>query len=56
MHMCSELRASSDEELSFQVRIPYHRRTDALSKMLLEIEGTTAVEWNEDKKKTQTPD
>jgi MgtC family protein len=52
----SELRSSSDEEVSFQVRVPYLRRTDAMSKMLLEVEGATAVEWNEDKKKAQGAD
>jgi len=52
----AELRTSSDEEVSYQVRLPYGRRTDAISKAILELGGATAVDWNEDKKKTQTSD
>ena len=49
-----ELRASSAEELSFEVRLPLRRSTDPISKALLALEGASAVDWNEEKKKPQT--
>jgi hypothetical protein len=46
-----ELRTSSEEELSYEVRLPSTRGTDRLSKSLLQIEAATAVDWDEEKKK-----
>ena len=46
-----ELRTSSGEELSYEVRLPAKRSTDQLTKELQGIEGVTAVEWEEEKKK-----
>jgi hypothetical protein len=46
-----ELRASSEEELSYAVRLPARRGTDGVTKSLLQIEGATSVDWDEEKKK-----
>lgn len=46
-----ELRTSSEEELSYEVRLPTSRGTDRITKALLQIQGATAVEWDEEKKK-----
>jgi len=49
-----ELRTSSADELSFEVRLPLRKSTDPLSKAILALEGAQAVEWNEEKKKPVT--
>jgi len=46
-----ELRASSEQELSYEVRLPMNRATDAVTKGILGTAGATSVEWTEHKKK-----
>jgi len=48
-----ELRATSQEELHFEVRVPLSKKTDRLSDIILKIdpENATAVEWEERKEK-----
>jgi len=48
-----ELRATSQEELHFEVRVPLSKKTDRLSDIILKIdpENATAVEWEEKKEK-----
>jgi uncharacterized membrane protein YhiD involved in acid resistance len=52
-----ELRATTAEELSYEVKLPYDRRTDRLSNAILGLDPTnsTAVEW-EEKKNKKTPE
>ena len=50
-HAALELRTSSEEELSYEVRLPAKRGTDYITKALLAIDGVTAVDWDEEKKK-----
>jgi uncharacterized membrane protein YhiD involved in acid resistance len=47
-----ELRTTSDEEVCYDVQVPYELRTDRVSNALLKLdpEGHTAVEWAEKKK------
>jgi Domain of unknown function (DUF4956)/MgtC family len=48
-----ELRATSQEELHYEVRVPLTKKTDRLSDIILKIdpENATAVEWEEKKEK-----
>ena len=48
-----ELRTTTSEELSYEVKLPYDRRTDRLSNAILQLDATnsTAVEWEEKKVK-----
>jgi uncharacterized membrane protein YhiD involved in acid resistance len=48
-----ELRAVSNEELEYEVRIPLARKTDRLSGIIMKLDtaNTTAVEWAEKKDK-----
>jgi uncharacterized membrane protein YhiD involved in acid resistance len=46
-----ELRTSSEQELSYEVSLPARRSTDAITNSLFQVEGTTAVDWDEEKKK-----
>ncbi len=50
-HAGFELRTSSEDELSYEIRLPTRRGTDRITKNLLQIEGVTAVDWDEEKKK-----
>jgi len=52
-HRCEfEIRASANDEISYEVRLPLDRRTDRLSDAILAIDESseTAVEWDEQKK------
>jgi len=46
-----ELRTSSPEEMSYEVRLPMNKSTDGLTKAILAVPGATAVDWTEEKKK-----
>jgi hypothetical protein len=48
-----ELRAASDEELAYEVRMPVEKKTDRLSAALMRLgpEGAVAVEWEQKKDK-----
>ncbi len=48
-----ELRTSTNDELSYEVKLPYDRRTDRLSTLILDLDATnsTAVVWDEKKNK-----
>jgi len=48
-----DLRASSPEEISYEVAVPIDRKTDRLSTLILALDPdkTTAVEWEEKKGK-----
>ncbi len=45
-----ELRASSPEEMSYEVKLPVQARTDALSNAIVRLDDAGAVEWEEKKK------
>jgi hypothetical protein len=52
-HTCAfELRASSDEEVSYEVQVPFEVQTDDVSNAILKLdpEGHAAVDWTEKKK------
>jgi hypothetical protein len=52
-HRCDyELRASSDEEVVFEVRVPLEVQTDDVSNAILRLDpdGHAAVDWTEKKK------
>jgi uncharacterized membrane protein YhiD involved in acid resistance len=49
-----ELRTSSAEEISYEVRLPIRRSTDRLSRAILAIEGAASLDWNEEHKKAKT--
>jgi uncharacterized membrane protein YhiD involved in acid resistance len=48
-----ELRATSQEELHYEVRVPLNKRTDRLSDIIVKVDpdNATAVEWDEKKDK-----
>ena len=46
-----ELRASSPEEICYEVKLPIQTRTDALTDAIADLDETSAVEWEETKKK-----
>lgn len=46
-----ELRASSPEEICYEVQLPIQARTDALSNAIVDLDEASAVEWEEKKKK-----
>jgi uncharacterized membrane protein YhiD involved in acid resistance len=48
-----ELRAASDEELAYEVKLPMEKKTDRLSAALMRLgpEGSVAVEWEPKKDK-----
>jgi hypothetical protein len=46
-----ELRTESAEEISYEIRLPIGKSTDLLTKAILGIQGATAVDWAEQKKK-----
>jgi hypothetical protein len=50
-----ELRASADEEVSYEVTVPLDVQTDRVSNSILRLdpEGHAAVEWSEKKNKTK---
>jgi hypothetical protein len=53
-HRCDyELRASSDEEVTFEVHVPLEVQTDDISNAILRLDpdGHAAVDWTEKKKK-----
>ena len=52
-HIRYELRSTTNEELSYEVKLPYERRTDRISTAILELDpaNSTAVEWEEKKNK-----
>jgi hypothetical protein len=50
-HAAYELRTSAEGELSYEVRLPIDKTTDALTKAMLGTAGATAVDWAEEKKK-----
>jgi uncharacterized membrane protein YhiD involved in acid resistance len=45
------LRASTPEDISYEVQLPGNTRTDALSKAIVLLDEASAVEWDEKKKK-----
>lgn len=51
--LASELRASSKEELEYEVKMPLDRKADRLSAIIMKLDpdNTTAVEWDEKKVK-----
>lgn len=51
-----ELRASSDEEVTYEVQVPIEVQTDDISNAILRLdpEGHAAVDWSEKKKKKGT--
>lgn len=55
-HGCEfELRASSDEEVSYDVQVPLEVQTDDVSNAILRLDpdGHAAVDWTEKKKKSR---
>ena len=46
-----ELRASSNEEVSYEVKLPVTRRTDRLSNAIMRLDDKAAVTWEEKKNK-----
>ena len=50
-----ELRTSSDEEVCYDVQVPFEIQTDRISNTILRLdrEGHAAVEWTEKKNKTK---
>ena len=46
-----DLRASSKEELHYDVRLPIDRKTDRLSEQLVKLDPELSVEWEEKKEK-----
>jgi uncharacterized membrane protein YhiD involved in acid resistance len=48
-----DLRTSSAEELSYEVKVPYERRTERISNAILRLDksGETSVDWDEKTKK-----
>jgi uncharacterized protein DUF4956 len=50
-HAGFELRASAEQELSYEVRLPMNRATDTVTKGILGTAHVTSVEWTEQKKK-----
>ena len=50
-HLKFELRASSKEELHYDVRLPIDRKTDRLSELLVKLDPESSVEWEEKKEK-----
>jgi uncharacterized membrane protein YhiD involved in acid resistance len=50
-----ELRTSSDEEVCYDVLVPYEKQTDRISNTILRLdrEGHAAVDWAEKKNKTK---
>jgi hypothetical protein len=53
LHVEFELRSSAKEEVSYDVRLPYDRKTDRISAGILKLHPhpDTAVEWEEKKEK-----
>jgi hypothetical protein len=55
-HGCEfELRASSDEEVTYEVQVPFEVQTDDVSNAILRLDpdGHAAVDWAEKKKKSK---
>jgi uncharacterized membrane protein YhiD involved in acid resistance len=52
-HIQYDLRTSATEELTYEVKVPYGRRTDRLSNAILRLDPNAelAVEWDEKAKK-----
>jgi uncharacterized membrane protein YhiD involved in acid resistance len=50
-----EIRASSDEEISYEVSVPLEVRTDRVTNAILRLDrkGHMAVDWSEGKKKSK---
>ena len=48
-----ELRAASQEELHYEIKMPLDKKTDRLSNAILALDGenATSVEWDEKKEK-----
>jgi hypothetical protein len=53
-HIRFDLRTSSPEEISYEVEMPFDRKTDSLSTVILALDpqNATAVEWEDKKSKT----
>jgi uncharacterized membrane protein YhiD involved in acid resistance len=53
LHIEFELRSSAKDEVSYDVRLPYDRKTDRISAGILKLQPhpATAVEWEEKKEK-----
>ena len=51
-HARFELRSLSEDQISYEVMLPYDQRTDSLSNAIAALNGgqATAVEWEEQKK------
>jgi hypothetical protein len=50
-HLPFELRTSSDEEVCYDVQVPFEVQTDRISDAILQLdkEGHAAVDWSEKK-------
>jgi len=46
-----DMRAVSNEELDYEVRLPVNRKTDRLSEQMLEMDPDVSVQWEEKKEK-----
>jgi len=46
-----EMRAASNEEINYDVRVPVSRKTDRLSEQILEMDPDVSVQWEEKKEK-----
>jgi hypothetical protein len=46
-----DMRAASNEELNYDVRLPVSRKTDRLSELILEMDSEASVQWEEKKEK-----
>jgi hypothetical protein len=46
-----EMRAASNEELDYDVRVPVSRKTDRISEQILEMDAEASVQWEEKKEK-----
>jgi hypothetical protein len=46
-----ELRASSPDALSYELKVPLSKRTDALSKAITDLDAQSTLEWDEKKEK-----
>jgi uncharacterized protein DUF4956 len=46
-----ELRAASKEELDYDIHFPMNRKTDGLSELILKMDPSASVQWEEKKEK-----
>ena len=48
-----ELRSSSPDEVSFELRLPLNQKTDVLSKSIMELDPAYILAWEEKKDKSR---